>query len=96
MAGELASRDITVVSGMATGIGTYAHRGALSVEGYTAAVLGSGLDHPYPAQNRSLFREICQTGAAISEFPLGTKPEAHNFPRRNRIISGLSLWEFWS
>ena len=54
-------------------------------------MLGSGLDHPYPAQNLGLFREICQTGAAISEFPLGTKPEAHNFPRRNRIISRLSL-----
>ena len=54
-------------------------------------MLGSGLDHPYPAQNLGLFREICQTGAAISEFPLGTKPEAHNFPRINRIISRLSL-----
>ena len=59
MAGELASRGITVVSGMATGIDTYAHRGALSVEGYTAAVLGSCLDHLYPVQNLGLFREIC-------------------------------------
>ncbi|HCR15966.1 MAG TPA: hypothetical protein DIU35_00650 [Candidatus Latescibacteria bacterium] len=59
MAGEFASRGITVVSGMATGIDTYAHRGALSVEGYTAAVLGSCLDHLYPVQNLGLFREIC-------------------------------------
>jgi len=91
MANELASRGITVVSGMATGIDTYAHRGALLADGYTAAVLGSGLDHPYPAENLGLFRDICETGAAISEFPMGTKAEAHNFPRRNRIISGLSL-----
>ncbi|MDE2889622.1 MAG: DNA-processing protein DprA [Gemmatimonadota bacterium] len=91
MSGELVRRGITVVSGLATGIDTYVHRGALAERGNTVAVLGSGLDRPYPPQNRDLFHVINETGATLSEFPMGASAEAHNFPRRNRIISGLSL-----
>ena len=91
LATELVQMGITIVSGMAIGTDTHAHRGALLHNGATAAVLGSSLDHPYPPQNRDLFKQICEHGVAISEFPPGTTPEAHNFPRRNRIISGLSL-----
>ncbi len=87
---DLGSAGVTVVSGMAVGIDTHAHRGALK-HGATAAVLGSGLDCPYPPENRALFDQICERGVVLSEFPLGTAPEPHNFPRRNRIISGLSL-----
>ncbi|MDP6037289.1 MAG: DNA-processing protein DprA [Candidatus Latescibacteria bacterium] len=90
LARDLAGAGVTVISGMAIGIDTYAHKGALE-NGATAAVLGSSLDCPYPSENRTLFRQIGKQGVVLSEFPLGTGPEPHNFPRRNRIISGLSL-----
>ncbi|VEN75101.1 DNA protecting protein DprA [Candidatus Desulfarcum epimagneticum] len=89
--GDLASRGVCVVSGMAAGIDTAAHLGALEGRGKTIAVLGSGFDHIYPRENRGLFHQIARSGAVITEFPPGTKPEPRNFPIRNRIISGMSL-----
>lgn len=87
----LARRGLSVVSGMARGIDSAAHRGCLAGRGFTVAVVGTGIDMVYPASNQKLFDQIAQQGAVISEFPLGTAPEPKNFPIRNRIISGLSL-----
>ncbi len=87
---ELAAAGILVISGLARGIDTAAHRGALAGGGSTVAVLGCGVDVDYPPENRQLGTNICSEGCIISEFPMGTQPLAEHFPRRNRIISGLS------
>lgn len=88
---ELAAVGVTVVSGMAIGIDTAAHQGALEAGGPTVAVLGSGLLHVYPRQNRRLAQQIAEKGAVATEFEMSAEPEAHHFPLRNRIISGMSL-----
>lgn len=87
----LIQHNLTIISGMAIGIDTLAHKAAIKQKGRTLAILGSGLDIIYPPHNKKLFQEIQEQGAVISEFPPGTEPHHYNFPRRNRIISGFSL-----
>lgn len=87
---DLASMGVPIISGMARGVDTAAHKAALRAGGKTVAVLGSGVDYIYPYENKMLYEEITHSGAVISEFPPMAKPEAGNFPIRNRIISGIS------
>lgn len=89
-AAELAKNQLTVFSGMAAGIDTAAHEGALRVAGSTVAVWGTGIDRVYPKSNQNLAHQLAEQGCIISEFPLGTRPLAGNFPRRNRLIAALS------
>ncbi len=88
---DLVSEGFTVISGLARGIDTTAHKAALSAGGRTIAVLGSGFKNIYPSENKKLAKDISTSGAVITEFAPDTKPDAINFPARNRIISGLSL-----
>lgn len=87
---ELCEREVSIISGMAKGIDSFAHFGALKNNGFTCAVLGCGVDIIYPKQNKELYKEIIKKGCVVSEFLPGTQPLSYNFPLRNRIISGLS------
>lgn len=91
LARDLAYAGVNIISGMARGCDTSAHKGALKAEGFTAAVLGTGVDVVYPPESKKLYAEIIEKGVVISEYPIGMPPLQQNFPRRNRIISGLSL-----
>ncbi len=91
LSGELARSGITIVSGLALGVDTVAHRAALTQAGRTIAVVANGLDITYPRDNAGLERQIAEQGAVVSEYPLGTRPDPRGFPRRNRLISGMSL-----
>jgi DNA processing protein len=89
-AARLAAHGFAITSGLATGIDAAAHRGALEAGGITIAVCGTGLDRVYPAEHRALAAAILASGALVSEFPTGTPPQSRNFPRRNRLMSGLA------
>ncbi len=91
LARELAQRGVTIISGLARGVDSTAHRSAIEADGLTVAVMGTGLDSIYPKENRKLADQIIEQGALITEFPLETPPLPQNFPFRNRVISGLSL-----
>ncbi len=91
LASDLAALGFTIVSGLARGVDAAAHRGALAAQGRTLAVMGCGLDRTYPADHRQLRESIEERGAVLSELPLGAAPHSYHFPRRNRMISGLSL-----
>ncbi len=88
---ELVDKGFAIVSGFARGVDSVAHKTALKNGGPTFAVLGNGLDVIYPPENHELFEEMCRKGVIMTEYPMGTRPDAGNFPKRNRIISGLSI-----
>lgn len=90
LASDLSQNGLTIISGFARGVDTIAHKAALKHNNATVAVLGNGLDQIYPAENKKLFNQMVEEGLFLTEYPLGTKPDAGNFPKRNRIISGMS------
>ena len=92
-AGELAAAGLTVVSGLALGVDSAAHQGALAMGGQTVAVLGCGIDVDYPRSNRRLRARMAESGAIVTEFPIGTAPEPHHFPIRNCTVALLSRSE---
>ena len=94
-AASLAKQGLAIVSGLALGIDSAAHQGALKAAGSTVAVIGTGIDRIYPASNSQLAHDIAEHGVIVSEFPLGSPPLPANFPRRNRIIAALSLVAWW-